>query len=359
MKFFRKTWVAVVLSLVMIVGAVAIGQLKDQGPATTSPKELGLDSSLSTSQYEQYLMDEAGVLSSTEEKRICLYNANWVQRYDSLIAVAVLSSVDGTVEDYAYELSTRMELASTDAVLVIETSSGNSYLAVGPDYPMGDNQITSYMNSYLYADVMNQKYGVGILNLFQNINEYYVSEFGLGYLDNSSFSHPTSKALVGIVMLVVAVLIVASLMDSIRYTTYRSRYFGVVNPPVMFRPILFWHGPGSAWYRRRWHRPPPPPPPGGPRGPGGGFGGFSGPGGGGFSGGSRGGGFGGGRGGGFSGGSRGGGFSGGSRGGGFGGSRGGGFGGGRGGGFSGGRGGGFSGGRGGGFGGGRGGGFGR
>ena len=169
MKFFRKTWVAVVLSLVMIVGAVAIGQLKDQGPATTSPKELGLDSSLSTSQYEQYLMDEAGVLSSTEEKRICLYNANWVQRYDSLIAVAVLNSVDGTVEDYAYELSTRMELASTDAVLVIETSSGNSYLAVGPDYPMGDNQITSYMNSYLYADVMNQKYGVGILNLFQNI----------------------------------------------------------------------------------------------------------------------------------------------------------------------------------------------
>ena len=347
MKFFRKTWVAAVLSLAMIVGAVAIGQFKGQGPAAASPKELGLDNTLSTAQYNQYIMDEAGVLSPAEEERISLYNANWVQRYDSLIAVAVVNQVDGTVEDYAYDLGTRMELASADGVLVVDADSGNSYLAVGPDYPMSDSQVTSYMNSYLYADVMNHNYGDGVLNLFQNINEYYVSEFGLGYLDNANpaYSAAPSRAFVGVIMLVAALLIVASLIDSIRYTSYRSRYFGVVNPPVMFRPILFWHAPGSYWYRRRWHRPHPPPPPGGPRGPGGGFGGFggfSGPRGGGFSGGSRGGG--------FSGGPRGGGFSGGSRGGGFGGGRGGGFGGGRGGGFGGGRGGGFGGGRGGGVG---------
>ena len=344
MKFFRKTWVAVILALVMVVGAVAIGQTKGRGPAAADPKDLGLDNTLSTGQYDDFILDEAQVLSSSVEERISLYNANWVQRYDSLIAVAVLNGVDGSVEDYAYDLGTRMELASTDGILVIDTDSGGSYLAVGPDYPMGDSQITSYMNSYLYNDVMNQKYGDGILTLFQQINQYYVDEFGLGYLDGGSISYSSapSRALVGIIMLVVAVIIVASLIDSIRYTTYRSRYFGVANPPVMFRPILFWHAPGSFWYRRRWHRPPPPPPPpGGGRGPGGGFGGFSGPRGGGFSGGSRGGGFSGGsRGGGF-GGSRGGGFSG-NRGGGFGGSRGGGFGGGHGGGFSGGgRGGGF------------------
>ena len=192
MKFFRKTWVAAVLSLIMIVGAVAIGQFKDRGPAASNPKELGLDSTLSTSQYHQYVMDDADVLSSAEEERISLYNANWVQRYDSLIAVAVVNQVDGTVEDYAYNLGVRMELASADAVLVIDVDSGNSYLSVGPDYPMSDSQITSYMNSYLYADVMNQKYGDGVLNLFQNINEYYVSEFGLGYLDNPvSYTHLT------------------------------------------------------------------------------------------------------------------------------------------------------------------------
>ncbi len=345
MNFFRKTWVAVVLALMMIAGAVGIGLMKDRGPAAADPKDLGLDSTLSTAQYDDFIRDEAGVLSSEVEQRISLYNANWVQRYNSIIAVAVLESVDGTVEDYAYDLGTKMELAASDGILVIAADSGDSYLAVGPDYPMGDSQITSYMNTYLYGDVVEHRYGDGILTLFQNINQYYVDQYGLGYLDGGSLSSSApAPSLIGVVMLVLAVIIVASLVDSIRYTAYRSRYFGVVNPPVVFRPILFWHAPGSAWYRRRWHRPPPPPPPGRGRGPGGGFGGF-----GGFSG----------PGGGFSSGSRGGGFSSGSRGGGFSSGRGGGFGGSRGGGFSSGRGGGFSGGRGGGFGGGRGGGFGR
>ena len=350
MKFFQKPWVAVSLTVLMIAAAVSIGLFKDQGPITENPKNLGLDSTLSTSQYDDYIWDEAGVLSSDVEERISLYNANWIQRYDSLIAVAVVKEVSGEVSDYAYDLGKEINLASADGILVIDASDGESYLAVGPDYPMDDGRITSYMNSYLYDDVMNKQYGSGILSLFQNINQFYVDEYGLGYLDNNSVSYygTPSRTLTGLILLVVAAIIVASLIDSIRYSTYRSRYYGVVNPPFVFRPILFWHGPGSYWYRRRWHRPPPPPPPGGGRGPGG-FSGFSGPGGGGFSSGPRGGGFGGSRGGGFSSGPRGGGF-GGSRGGGFGGSRGGGFGGSRGGGFGGSRGGGFGGSRGGGFG---------
>lgn len=84
-----------------------------------------------------------------------------------------------------------------------------------------------------------------------------------------------------LVILLAIVLVAATLIDSARYTAYRQRYYGVVNPPYVFRPILFWHGPSYGWYRRRWRQPPPPPPPRGPRGPGGGgFSGFSGPGGG-------------------------------------------------------------------------------
>ena len=57
MKFFRKTWVAVVLALVMIAGAVVLGQVKGRGPAATSPKDLGLDNTLSTAQYDQFILD--------------------------------------------------------------------------------------------------------------------------------------------------------------------------------------------------------------------------------------------------------------------------------------------------------------
>ena len=181
---------------------------------------------------------------------------------------------------------------------------------------MTDSQVSSYMDQYLYEDAMAGKFGDGVVKLFTGVNEFYVDQYGLGYLSKGSSSYNSrTDTIISVIALVVILVVIASILDSLRYTSYRQRYYGVVNPPYVFRPILFWHGPGYGWYQRRWRRPPPPPP-GGPRGPGGpgGFNGFHGPSGG-FSGG-RGGGFGGSRGGGFSGG----------RGGGFGGGRGGGFG---------------------------------
>jgi len=354
MKFLQKTWVAWLLTAVMIAAAVGIGQVRRE--STSSPAlpsgDGALDTTLSTKQFADYIWDEAGVLSSKEEERICLFNANWAQRYDSIIAVAAVKSVDGDIDDYAYDLGEEIELAAADGILVIDVSDKDAYLAVGPDYPMTDSEVTSYMDNCLYSYVQSGKIGDGIIDLFGQINSFYVNNYGLGYLDNSSYTPGYSSGgdgIIGIIMLVfilIAVVAVVNAIDRMRYNTYRQRYYGVIDPPVMFRPIFFWHGPGTMWYRRNWRQPPPPPPrpPRGPGGPGSrpgggsGFTGFSGPRGGSSSGGPRGGGFSGGsRGGGFSSGHRGGGFSGGS----FGGSRGGGFGGGS---FGGSRGGGFGGG---------------
>lgn len=355
MKFLKKRSVAVTAMVLAIVLSVFIGWFRHAYGTQLLPEgSADLDRSLSIAGVEDFLWDEAGVLSSGQEKEISLYNANWDRRYSSLIAVAVVSSAPGQLDSYAGELGDDIGLGKADAILVIDTSSGSAYLLGGPDYPLSSSQITSFLDSSLRSYVERGSYGEGILNLFAGINGWYVEHYGLGDVEDGSSVASTIALLA--VLAIIAIL-VFSAIDSSRYNTYRARYYGVPNPPVVFRPILFWHGPTSAWYRRGWHRPPPPPPPG-PRGPGG----FSGPGGfgggthgGGFSGSSRGGGFSSGsRGGGFSSGAHGGGFSSGSRGGGFssgsrssfgGGSRGGGFGGGsRGGGFSGGsRGGGFGG----------------
>lgn len=361
MKFFQKTWVAWLLTAVMIAAAVGIGQSKAPMSSTSTPVvSADLDKTLSTKQFADYIWDEAGVLSSKNEESICLYNANWNQRYGSIIAVAAVKSVSGAIDDYAYDLGEEIGLGASDGILVIDVSAKDAYLAVGPDYPMTDSEVTSYMDSGLYDYVQSGRTGDGVINLFGKINSFYVNNYGLGYLDNSGGYSPGyssgGERMAGIIMLVIiaiAIVLVVSALDRARYNAYRQRYYGVVNPPVIFRPIFFWHGPGTGWYRRNWRQPPPPPPrpPRGPGGPGPGgrpgggnnFTGFSGPRGGGsshsggFSSGPRGGGFSSsGRGGGFSGGPRGGGFSGGSRGGGFsGGSRGGFSGGGRGGGFGG------------------------
>ena len=359
MKLFQKAWFAWLLTAVMIVAAVAIGQAKPSAvtpPAASPSGGAALDESLSVKEFADYILDETGTLSSKQERQISLYNANWAKRYDSIIAVAVKKSVNGSIDDFAYTLGAEISLAPSDAILVIDVSAQDAYLAASPDYPLTDSQIATYVNSALGPYVESGKYGDGILNLFLELNQFYVDNYGLGYLDNGGSYVSGGDTTAGVVMLVlilIAIVLVVNAIDRTRYNAYRTRYYGVASPPVMFRPLFFWHGPGSYWYRRHWRQPPPPPPPRPPRGPGGpgprpgggSFSGFSGPRGGGFSGSgpSRGGGFSGGRGGGFSSG-RGGGFSGG---------RGGGFSGGRGGGFSGGRGGGFSGGgssRGGGFG---------
>lgn len=358
MKIFQKTWVAWLVTAAMIACAVGIGLSKGSGSSAPAPS--GLDTSLSTGAYEQWIGDFAGVLTDEQEKQICLYNANWDQRYGSIIVVETLADTPNvSLEEYTYNRAEEFELGAYDGYLTINPQNGDAYFAVGMDYPLSDSQVGVYLSQYLYDSVASGEYGKGVLTLFSALNQYYLDNYGDGSATVARPQSGVGSSIMGWVMLLVILLVIATIVDNLRYATYRQRYYGVLNPPVVFRPILFWHGPGSSWYRRRWRQPPP----GGPKGPGGpgGFGGGSGgfgsgprpggsssrPGGsssrpssggfrgGGFSsggfGGFRGGSSGGFRGGGFSGGgfggSRGGGgFSGGGRGGGFGGSRGGGFG---------------------------------
>ena len=344
-----------------------------------------LDTSLDPSAYTIWINDATDVLSDAQEEQIALYNANWAVRYDSIIAVDTEASIDGDIGDYAYDTGTAIELGSADGILVVDAETGECYLAVGPDYPMSDEEVTTCLDQYLYEPAVMGDYGEGILALFEGINGFYLDGYGLGYLeptnepmmDPGPAPQPPASSDLGIAWVIIAIVVflvifvlIATIIDRTRYNTYHTMYYNVPNPPYAFRPILFWHAPRYGWYRRRWHRPPPPPrpprgfrpggpgsrpgpgprpggpgpKPGGPGSrPGGGFTGFHGPRGSNRSGGSFGSGA---RVGGFSrgtggfggprpsgGGSR---LSGGSRSGGFGGSRGGGFGGSRGGGFRGG-----------------------
>ena len=248
MKLFQKTSVAVALTVVMIAAAIGIGQVRGSS-APAVPQAAGLDKSLSTSSYATWISDEAEVLSDQEEQQICLYNANWVARYDSLIAVATVREVSGDIADYAYALGEQIQLGAADGILVVDTGTNNCYLAVGPDYPMTDEQVTSHLDRYLYENAMAGQFGTGVLSLFDGINQFYVENYGLGYLETSQNAYggrSTGETVMSLVVLLVILVVIASVVDSLRYTSYRQRYYGVPNPPYLFRPILFWHGPAGA-----------------------------------------------------------------------------------------------------------------
>ena len=335
---YAASWVVLIIA---VVAAVLLGQARKDNYAVSQPKGDYALEDLSTAKYRDWLSDEAGVLSKQTEEQICLYNANWDKRYGGLVALATVERVNGDIGDYAYSLANEIGLSGGDALLVLDIGGRDAYLAVGQNFDVlpTDSMVTEYMDQYLYRDFMDGDYDAGVLKLYGAIHVRYVDTYGSQGNGGPSFTSGIAFAWIfWIVLTLVVLLLVLSAIESARFNAYRAKYYGVINPPVMFRPIFFWHGPRSSWYRRHW-APPPPPRPRPPRPP------QPPRSGGGFSSGSRGGGFGGTRsGGGFSSGSRGSGF-GGTKGGSFGGSRGGGFGGGRsGGGFSGGsRGGGFGG----------------
>lgn len=141
MKIFQKTWVAIAVTAVMIAAAIGIGWSRGQNtPAVAPPTgNAALDESLATSDYVRWILDDAGKLSDKTEQQICLYNANWVQRYGSLIAVAVMDGVDGNLYDWAVGTATDIELSATDGLLVVDVSQNAVQLVVGQDYPMSDS----------------------------------------------------------------------------------------------------------------------------------------------------------------------------------------------------------------------------
>lgn len=349
MKFYQKRGFGIAVLIAAIVLSSVWGLTRPVDPTPDGGKQL--DTSLSTAALEQYIADEAGLLSKQTEKTLSVYNANWDEDYHAIIAVVSVDSSDD-LEQAAWDYASSFNLGEDDAILVLAKKQQDYYLlASGGFYDFFSSLSTSFVDSHMASGVQKKDYDEATEALFSavhvELSERYASSGEVNYMG------------VFLILLIV-LLIIWVIVDKIRYNRYllRSRTVGV---PYAYHPI-FWGRP------RRPRRPKTPKPPrGGGARPGGGvppggFGGASRPGGtrpggtrsgssgkrpgsgfggsfGGssFSGGKRSGGFGGSsRGGSFGGGSRSGGFGGGSRGGGFGGGRSGGFGGGsRGGGFGG------------------------
>lgn len=269
MKFFQKRPVAIAVMVLSIILSVGIGRLK--GPTTLVP-EPELAANLDTAYYEQFIYDQADVLGSSAEKKLALYNANWDARYNSLTAFVSVDNVSGDAEDYAYDWAADFGLGEGDALLLVVKDSGLYRFVWGDDF---DTIMNGKNQDQLAACMDGGSWEGDTLDFYATLHEILVANFreGNGTSGSSqsgqnvrpSAGVSVANSVVMLVILIVIVVLLLSAIDKARYNTYRRQYYGVANPPVIFRPIFFWHRPGSAWYRRSWYLPPPPP---GPRGPG-------------------------------------------------------------------------------------------
>lgn len=336
MKFFKNKIVATILTLLVVAGCLAYG-------AYRKPAELPAVTTGS------WLLDDAGILSADTRSLVEKYNSAWDSEHKSVLALATVASTRGwDIDDYAQSLGEGWGLGYNDMLLLIDAGGDEFWTVVsdGASELLGYSEISDVFDEYFVSQYYAGSYNEAITGLYTAMNglyanagttstanaaeqggydEYYhyggeYADFDVAYGDYYT-EYDGGSSIFGVIIFLLLVYWIFSAIDKARYRSWSRRGIG-----TGFVPIIFWHRPGGAWFRRMSAPPPPrggrhpggfnPGPGPGPRpGTGAGFnsrpggtrpgsrpGGFGGSGFGGSRGGFGGGGFGGSRGGGFGGG---------------------------------------------------------
>lgn len=268
MKFFEKRGVALVVLVISIAAAVFIGQSrKDEFIAKTPTALLDVE-------YQQWICDDAGLLSDQTEQLIRDYNGSWNSKYYAVVAVATIDKLVGWEDqEYAAKLGEAWGLGQNDMILVlVKDGDWQVYCGDNVGYVMTDTQ-QSQLSRAIETTYYDGDFDGAVTAFFRQADVFYaqaqlMSSGGSGDGWYAPAAPTGGTSLAGVVLLIVALFVVWAALDAVRYSRYRRRYgpnvIGVVRPAYYY-PI-FWGRP---------HRPRPPRSPrptygGGPRPPAGG-----------------------------------------------------------------------------------------
>lgn len=255
MKLLKSRTFAILVMIVVILAASFYG-IKSRPTADTGNGEAPLNQNLATKEYECYVVDEAGVLDAKTEKEIALYNANWVETARRVMAVVTVESSDDPEAD-AWDWGSYLELYDDDALLLIDVGNERyTVVAFGTFYDDLDSMNADFLDDAMYEHVRAGDYDTAVINLFDMLHPLSASGGGISL---SGVSSVRISVIVMLVITIVFLIMIFSLIDSLRYSRWNARYGTMAAPPVVYRPILWWHRPGGRWYRRRRNPPPPPP----------------------------------------------------------------------------------------------------
>lgn len=268
----------------------------------------------------QYVLDEAGVLSDETEQEIISQNQKLFEETGAQIVVVAVDFLDGEeIDDYAYSLFNSWGIGSVErnnGLLLLMAIAEDNYYAM-PGYGIEDYfdgaKLKDMLNEYLEPDFAAKDYDAGAKKFFDaalsDMESYYANhsdeynsgnitpDYDYSYEYEPSFGERLSwmfgnvlSVVIRIVVVVVIFLVLVSIIRGIGGGGGGPRSGGGGGGGGFWTGLFLGNLLGNSRRRGGWR--PPPPPPGGfgprpPRGGGGfgGFGGFHGGGGGGFGGG--------------------------------------------------------------------------
>lgn len=271
MKFFQKTSVAVLLTLLVVALCCVLGYTRagaghGQGVSAPPAQQAG-ESGMNY--FLNWIDDGANLFTMETTDTMARDNLSLNSTYGCLLAVRTTYSLGGEdIETYAKNLFQEVELGSMDMLLVIDAGREAWYLAYGGSIrPYVEDETVSPALPTLVADNLDSDFfrgesNRGILALFADLESWCAA--ALPTLDSSGLpflvgdkeqSLSLGSILRGVLFAllvnlwwIVLLLVILNVADRIRFRRYVTQTPPGGEGKAPFRPILFWHRQGSSWY---------------------------------------------------------------------------------------------------------------
>lgn len=158
MNILKKRGVAWIVTLVVIVAAIGIGQAKKPGQSTGS-----------------YVYDEANVLSNATENTLEQRNAELLERWNVAVAVVTCNYGKFDLGGYAIDFAEDIGLGENDFIVVLDISGDNYWLVQGSGLvnAFTDDDCTAYAWSYMETAFAQGDYDSAVLSLTEALAAWY------------------------------------------------------------------------------------------------------------------------------------------------------------------------------------------
>lgn len=266
MKFLQKYPVAILISILLIAFSILLGQVKHQEDlaltAPSSPESSAqredlsrMDMSLSSSSYQRFIVDQAGIFSSEDKNNMALYNANLDKLMGGIVAVVTIDTSDGVAMDQlADDYFLETTLSAQDALLLLSIDDATVFLETGDDFAehWSRDDAKGFVLKHLSPTFSAGDYSKAMDAFFQALYALRAEAMTATTVNPSPNSLGYMLALgIPALLFLLVVMLICTVADNVRYSRYHKRYGNMMKPPFVFSPIIFWHGPSSHWFLRR------------------------------------------------------------------------------------------------------------
>ena len=170
MNPLKRTGVAVLLTVVMIVAAVVIGLARRPGHNLPAA-----ESGAST----WYVSDQAGVLSSSAIRQLQENNRTLDSSMGVVIGCITCNYGKNDLYNYAIDQAEKMGLGANDFVVVLDISGENYWLIQGSGLVdlFTDDDCAAYAWEYMEQPFAQGDYSQALLSLSDALTQWYESHY--------------------------------------------------------------------------------------------------------------------------------------------------------------------------------------